>query len=142
MQIAKGSADFLRKNLVEAVADLRDERIRTEFLEANRKAAAALTDYAAWLEREKLPKATDDFALGPEKFARMLKETELVDLPVNKILEIGMDQLRKEQKAFVDAARRIDTEKTPKEIFKQMQSEHPTPESLLTDINKDLESIR
>ena len=54
VQVAKGSADFLRKNLVEAVADLKDERIRTEFLEANRKAAAALTDYAAWLERDKL----------------------------------------------------------------------------------------
>src|SRR5437588_5493933 len=33
IQIAKGSADFLRKNLVEAVAELRDERVRTEFLE-------------------------------------------------------------------------------------------------------------
>ena len=142
IQIAKGSADFLRKNLVEAVADLKDERIRTEFLEANRKAATALTDYAAWLERDKLPKAIDDFALGEEKFARMLKETELVDLPPEKILEIGMDQLRKEQKAFVDAARRIDPDNTPREIFKQMQNEHPTPESLLADINKNLEAIR
>src|SRR5256885_17200769 len=32
IQVAKGSADFLRKNLVEAVADIKDERIRTEFL--------------------------------------------------------------------------------------------------------------
>src|SRR5438309_10975772 len=84
IQIAKGSADFLRKNLVAAVADLKDERIRTEFLEANRKAAAALTDYAAWLERDKLPKATDDFALGEEKFQRLLKGTELVDLAPEK----------------------------------------------------------
>ena len=142
IQIAKGSADFLRKNLVEAVTDLKDERIRTEFLEANRKAAAALTDYAAWLERDKLPKATADFALGEEKFARFLKETELVDLTPDKILEIGMDQLRKEQNAFADAAKRIDPDKSPAEVFNQMQSEHPTPESLLADINKDLESIR
>src|SRR5262249_41374202 len=117
VQIAKGSADFLRKNLVQAVADLKDEAIRSQFLETNRKAAAALTDYAAWLERDKLPKATDEFALGEEKFARMLKDTELVDLPPQKILDIGMEQLRKEQKAFVDAARRIDPDKTPKEIF-------------------------
>src|SRR5437667_12367215 len=89
IKIAKGSADFLRKNLVEAIAELKDERVRTEFLEANRKAAAALTDYAAWLERDKLPKATDDFALGEEKFQRLLKETELVDLPPEKVLEIG-----------------------------------------------------
>src|SRR5260370_6257940 len=64
IRVAKGSADFLRKNLVEAVAELRDERVRTEFLEANRKAAAALTDYAAWLERDKFPKATPHFSLG------------------------------------------------------------------------------
>jgi len=142
IQIAKGSADFLRKNLVEAVAELRDERIRTEFLEANRKAAAALTEYAAWLERDRLPKATADFALGEEKFQRLLKETELVDLAPQKVLEIGLTQLRKEQKAFAEAAKRIDSNKSPAEVFKQMQSEHPTPESLLADIGKDLEQIR
>jgi uncharacterized protein (DUF885 family) len=142
IQIAKGSADFLRKNLVEAIADLKDERIRTEFLEANRKAAAALTDYAAWLERDKLPKATADFALGEDKFRRLLSETELVDLPPEKILEIGLTQLHKEQKAFAEAAKRIDSTKSAAEVFRQMQSEHPTPESLLGDIGKDLEQIR
>ena len=142
IQIARGSADFLRKNLVEAIVDLKDERLRSDFLESNRKAAAALTDYAGWLERERLPKATEDFALGEEKFSRMLKETELVDLAPEKILEIGLDQLAKEQKIFADAAAKIDPEKSPEEVFKQMQSEHPTTESLLADINKDLESIR
>ena len=112
IQSAKGSADFLRKNLVEAIAELKDERVRAEFLESNRKAALALADFAAWLEREKLPKATPDFALGEEKFSRMLAQTELVDLPPEKILEIGLTQLRKEQKVFADAARQIDPERT------------------------------
>lgn len=142
IQIAKGSADFLRKNVVEAIADLKDERIRTEFLESNRKAAGALVDYAGWLERERLPKATADFALGEEKFHRMLLETELVDLAPEKILEIGLTQLRKEQKAFADAAQKIDPSKSAAEVFKLIQAEHPTAESLLADINRDLESIR
>ena len=142
IKIAKGSADFLRKDLVEAVADLKDERQRADFLESNRKAAGALADYAGWLERERLPKATDDFALGEEKFQRMLRETELVDLPPEKILEIGMAQLEKEQKGFADAAQKINPDKSAVEVFKQVQAEHPTTESLLADINKDLESIR
>jgi len=142
IQIAKGSADFLRKNLPEAIAELKDERIRTDFQEANRKAAAALSEYAAWLQREKLPKATADFALGDEKFQRLLAQTELVDLPPEKILEIGASQLRKEQKAFADAARRVDPSRSAIEVFRQMQSEHPTSEGLLTDIGKDLEQIR
>jgi uncharacterized protein (DUF885 family) len=142
IQIAKGSADFLRKNLVEAIADLKDERLRSEFSESNRKAAGALVDYAGWLERERLPRATADFALGEEKFHRMLLETELVDLPPDKILEAGLTQLRKEQKVFADAAQKIDPEKSPAEVFKSIQAEHPTPDSLLADINKDLEGIR
>src|SRR5438874_2697842 len=100
IQIARGSADFLKKDLVEAVSGVKDEQVRVAFQEANRKAASALNDYAAWLEREKLPKASLDFALGEEKFRRFLAQTELVDLPPEKILEIGMAQLKAEQDAF------------------------------------------
>src|SRR6266480_97413 len=142
IQIAKGSSDFLKKNLVEAIAALKDERIRAEFLDSNRKAANALADYTAWLEREKLPKASSDFALGEEKYRRLLAQTELVDLPSDKILEIGMEQLKAEQEAFADAAKKIDPNKPAIEVFKQIQSEHPTPENLIPDVGKDLDKIR
>jgi uncharacterized protein (DUF885 family) len=142
MQIAKASADFLRKNLVEAIAGLKDDRLNGEFQESNRKAAAALSDYAGWLERERLPKASDDFALGEEKFRRLLSETELVDLPPEKILELGMSELKKEQAAFAAAAKVIDPSKSPVEVFKEIQNEHPTAQTLLPDMAKNLEEIR
>jgi uncharacterized protein (DUF885 family) len=142
IQISRGAADFLRKNLVEAVTDLRDDRIRGEFLESNRKAAAALSDYAGWLERQRLPKATDEFALGTGKFRRFLAETELVDLAPENILELGMAQLKKEQDAFAEAAKTINPEKSPVDVFKEIKSEHPTAENLLADIAKDLDQIR
>jgi uncharacterized protein (DUF885 family) len=142
IQVARGSAAFLRKNLVEAVADLKDERVRAEFQDSNRKAATALTDYAAWLEREKLPKTSDDFALGEEKYRRFLSETELVDLAPDKILEIGLAKLKEEKDSFAEAAKKIDPSKSPIEVFKQIQSEHPTEEMLILDVVKDLEQIR
>jgi uncharacterized protein (DUF885 family) len=142
IQIARGAADFLRKNLVEAITDLRDEHIRSEFQESNRRAAAALSDYAGWLERERLPKATADFTLGRGKFRRFVAETELVDIAPEKLLEIGMAQLKNEQAAFAEAAKTIDPGKSPAEVFNQIKSEHPTAESLLPDITKDLEQIR
>jgi len=142
IQIARGSVAFLRKNLVEAVADLKDERVRAEFQDSNRKAATALTDYAAWLEREKLPKTSDDFALGEEKYRRFLSETELVDLAPDKILEIGLAKLKEEKDVFAEAAKKIDPSKSPIEVFKQIQSEHPTEEMLILDVVKDLEQIR
>jgi len=142
IQIAKGSADFLKKDLVAAVGNLKDEQLRVAFHEANRKAASALNDYAAWLEREKLPKASLDFALGEEKLRRFLAQTELVDLPPQKILEIGLAQLKAEQEAFAEAAKKIDPNKSPIEVFKQVQSEHPTPQNLIPDVAKDLDKIR
>jgi len=142
IQIAKGSADFLKKDLVAAIGNLKDEQLRGAFHEANRKAANALNDYAAWLEREKLPKASMDFALGEEKFRRFLAQTELVDLPPQKILEIGLEQLKAEQTAFAEAAKKIDPNKSPVEVFKQIQSEHPTPQNLIADVAKDLDKIR
>ena len=142
IQIAKGSADFLKKDLVAAIGNLKDEQLRVAFHEANRKGANALNDYAAWLEREKLPKASMDFALGEEKFGRFLAQTQLVDLPPQKILEIGLEQLKAEQAAFTEAAKKIDPNKSPIEIFRQIQSEHPTPQNLVTDVAKDLDKIR
>jgi len=142
IQIAKGSADFLKKDLVAVVSGLKDEQLRGAFNEANRKAANALNDYAAWLEREKLPKASLDFALGDEKFKRFLAQTELVDLPPQKILEIGTAQLTAEQDAFAEAAKKIDPNKSPIEVFKQIQSEHPAPDKLIPDVAKDLDKIR
>src|SRR5438046_3562283 len=142
IQIARGSADYLTKDLVAAVTGLKDEQLRSAFQEANRKAANALNDYAAWLEREKLPKASLDFALGEEKFGRFLAQTELVDLSPQKILEIGMAQLKAEQDAFGEAAKKIDPNKSPIEVFKQIQGEHPTPDKLIPDVGKDLDKIR
>jgi uncharacterized protein (DUF885 family) len=142
IQIARGSADFLRKNLAEAATELRDDRIRGEFLESNRKAAAALSDYAGWLEHQRLPKATAEFALGTGKFRRFLAETELVDLAPEKILELGMAQLKKEQDAFAEAAKTINPEKSAVDVFKEIKSEHPTAENLLPDVAKDLEQMR
>ena len=142
IQIAKGSADFLKKDLVAAIGNLKDEQLRVAFHEANRKGANALNDYAAWLEREKLPKASMDFALGEEKFGRFLAQTQLVDLPPQKILEIGLEQLKAEQAAFAEAAKKIDPNKSPIEVFRQIQSEHPTPQNLITDVAKDLDKIR
>ena len=142
IQVARGAAHFLQKDLVETIKDLRDEKLLAAFSTSNRKAVAALNDYAAWLEREKLPKATADFALGEEKYHRLLAQTEFVDLPPAKILEIGLQKLKEEQGVFAEAAKTIDPSKPAIEVFKQIQNEHPTAESLIPDVTKNLEQIR
>src|SRR5438876_1188977 len=85
-RLARGSADFLRKDMVAAIEPVKDQELRGNFMDANRKAVTALSNFASWLEKEKLPKATATFALGETKYQRWLMETELVELPPAKIL--------------------------------------------------------
>ena len=142
IQIARGSSEFLKKGLVEGIADLKDESLRATFAQSNRRAAIALSDYAAWLEKEKLPKASADFAVGEEKYQRFLAETELVDMPPAKLLELGLAELKKEQDVFTEAAKKIDETRPAPVIFKQIQSDHPTAENLIPEIAKRLDSVR
>ena len=142
IQIARGSADFLRKDMMAAIEPVKDQELRGNFIDANRRAATALSDFANWLEKDKLPKATPNFALGETKYQRWLMETELVDLPPAKILELGMAKLKDEQKTFADAAKMIDASKSPADVFKEIQKDHPSGDKLISDIAKDLDQIR
>ena len=142
IQNARGASEFLKKDLVESLADLKDETLRATFLLSNRRAATALTEYAAWLEKEKLPKAIADFAIGEEKYQRFLSETELVNLPPGKVLELGLSELKKEQEVFAEAAKKIDETRPAEVIFKQIQSDHPTAENLIPEVTKRLDAVK
>jgi len=142
IQIANGSADFLEKDLAAAVKEAKDEQLTAAFQDANKKAAAALRDYASWLTKERLPKANNAYALGTEKYRRMLSGSEMVDLAPDKILALGLQKLEEEKKIFAEAARVIDPKKAPIEVFKAVQQEHPKPDELVTAVSKDLERIR
>ena len=142
IQIARGNAEFLKKDLVEALKDLKDERLRTAFNAANRKAWMALTDYANWLERDRLPKAIAEWPLGEQKYRQLLAETELLNMEPAKVLEIGMAELKREQASFEAAAKIIDPNRPAHEVFKDVKKDHPTPEGLIPDTAKTLEAIR
>src|SRR2546429_5748449 len=142
IEVADGSADFLSKDLVEALKEVKNEQLLTEFNAANQRAIGQLRSYVTWLKGEKLPKAHTYYALGREKFQKMLRYGELIDLAPERILEIGMRELRREQQVFADTAKKIDPGKKPIEVFKEIQKDHPSEESLIPDTKKDLEAIR
>src|SRR3546814_2374322 len=54
---------------------------------------------ADWLKRE-APKANDDFALGAERFRKMLYATERVDTPLAQLESIGRTDLLRNLRAL------------------------------------------
>ena len=142
IQIAEGSADFLAKDLVEALKEIKDDSLRSEFTDANNLAITELRGYVSWLKENKLPKANDRFALGRAKFAKMLRDGDLIGLSPERILELGLQELRREQQVLAEAAGKIDPAKKPIDVLKQIQKDHPTEQSLIPDTRKNLEAIR
>jgi uncharacterized protein (DUF885 family) len=141
IEVADGAADFLGKDLVEALKDVPDKPLLAEFKTANDAAITDLRDYVAWLKQDKMPKAGADFALGRRKYQRMLRDGELIPISPERILEIGLQELHHQQQVFIEAARVIDPSRKPIEVFQEIQSEHPTAENLIPDTRRDLEAI-
>ncbi len=142
IDVTNGSIDFLQKDLMTALHDLKDARLRKEVEKSNQTAITALKDYETFLSKEKLPKSVAEFAIGKEKFQKLLSSTELIDLAPEKILEIGMSELKHQQDAFAAAAKVIDPSKAPQDVFRQIQKDHPTAANLISDVAKGLETIR
>ncbi len=139
---ADGAADFLAKDLVDAVKPVTDQKLKAEFEVANRQAIAELRSYITYLKEQKLPKADNSYALGRENYALLLRYGEMVTLPPEQLLEIGMRELQRTQQAFAEAAHQIDPAKKPVEVFQAIQKDHPTSQGLIPDTAQDLESIR
>ncbi len=139
---ANGAVDFLGKDLVDALKDMKEDGIIVKFRAANQRAIEELRSYSKYLKEQKLPKANEQYALGREKYAKLVNYGEMLTISSDDLLAIGMKELKRKQEVFAEAARQIDPDKKPIEVFKAIQKDHPTAQSLIPDTAKDLEMIR
>ncbi|WP_163409208.1 DUF885 domain-containing protein [Flavobacterium ajazii] len=142
IDIAKGSASFLGNDLLVALKNVKNDTLMKSFNDANKKAIAAINDFAVFLEKEKLPKANNKYAIGAENYKKMLLYQEDIKLSPDEILAIGLKELKKEQASFDAAAKIINPNKKPIDVYNDMQKEHPTAENLIPHARKNIEAIR
>jgi uncharacterized protein (DUF885 family) len=138
---AEGAVNFFSNDLVEALKELKTPELKQEFQIANQKTIEELKNFVQWLKTEKLPKATEDFALGTEKYQRMITGSELINLTPEQVLAIGLRELKKEQERFASAAKVIDPAKDPRAVFQAIKQTHPSAESLIPEARAHLEGI-
>jgi uncharacterized protein (DUF885 family) len=142
IKIAKGSASFLANELVIALKDVKNDSLMSLFKESNKKAIDAINGFAGYLEKEKLPKVHNHYAIGRDNYMKMLRYNEDISISPEEVLEIGQQQLKKEQDAFNAAARVINPNKKPVDVYNDLQKDHPTADSLIPSARKTMESIR
>ncbi len=108
---------------------------------AAKEAKMALVSFIEKLtEAEKI--ANGSFRMGKEKFQRMLWMEERVDLPVEKILEAGEENLRRNLDEFYSAAKQVDPSLEPKQILERIKANHPSEDTLIEDTQAMLEGLK
>ena len=96
-----GYADFYAKDVLAAFADVKDDALQARLSAAAAKASAAMADLSAWLKGQQGGAAS--FALGPDKFAQMLDDTEAVNVPLADLEKVGEADLKRNQDALTAA---------------------------------------
>jgi hypothetical protein len=119
-----GLISFYQKDVPGIFASVKDEQLQKNFKEANDGAIKAMQDIDAWFKTQEAS-ATTNFQLGAEKFSEMLKATERVDVPLDKLAEVGRQDLQRNLDALKAACTSYAPGKSITECVAQAQSHKP-----------------
>jgi uncharacterized protein (DUF885 family) len=122
---------FFQNDVPDAFKDATDPAVKAEFAKSNAAVVGALRDYAAWMKTDLLPRSNGDFRIGADAFSKKLLYDEMVDTPLDKLLQIGYANLHQNQAEFDRIAKEVDPAKTPKEVLAELAAIHPAPDHLL-----------
>jgi len=136
-----GNRDFFETAVPGAFGSVKDKVLLDEFKETNAAVVAALGDYKKWMQDDLLKRSKGEFAIGENTYKKKLSADEMVDVPLDQLLEIADRDLKKNQAAFTETARRIDPNKTPEQVLAGVQADHPPASKLLQITQAELDSI-
>jgi uncharacterized protein (DUF885 family) len=97
-----GYADFFARDVAPIYAAVNDPKQQAELAAASKAASKAMAELADWLAAQR-PHATQDFAMGPKLFARMLEATEQVTVPLDRLEAIGRADMDRNLAALREA---------------------------------------
>ena len=119
-----GLASYLETDVPQVFAKVEDDALRAEFEAASAAAVAAFKEMDSWLAAQAAD-ATDDFALGAEKFQQMLWATERVDVPLDRLEEIGRADRARNLKALDEACAEYAPGKSIRQCILRVQGNKP-----------------
>jgi uncharacterized protein (DUF885 family) len=126
-----GLVSFFQNDVPSAFANAEDAQAKADFAKSNAAVIGALKSYAVWMKTDLLPRSNGDFRYGADTFSKELADNEMVDIPLDHLLQIGYADLHKNQAEFARVAKEIDPTKTPQQELAELATMHPAPDKLL-----------
>jgi uncharacterized protein (DUF885 family) len=129
-----GIAELIAVGMDEALTPLGEQAgaLADEVTQARQAAAEAVSAFGSWLrELEESGGTTSEFALGEECLARMLAAGEAVNLPLDRIEEIGREDLARNQRALAAITQAVDPDAAPADVLRKLDLDTPAADDLV-----------
>ena len=140
-QSFRGHIAFMQKDLLEAVAASSDRQLVSQIESAAETAINAIADLVDHLGTLD-PNAVDAVAIGRDRFMSLLREFELVDMPLDALRAAGEADLERNKAQLVEVCHQIDASTSTREVSDRLREDHPAPDDLLDATRAVLESLR
>jgi uncharacterized protein (DUF885 family) len=132
---------FFEHDVPLAFADAKDPALKAEFAQSNAAVIAALNSYLGWLKTDMLAKSNGDFRIGADTFQKKLAYDEMVDLPLDKLLEIAWADMRRNQAHFKEVAKELEPDKDPHAVLEELGQNHPAPDQLMNTFRATFDGL-
>jgi hypothetical protein len=136
-----GTIGFFEKDVPAAFTGATDPAVKSAFAESNAAAIKLLREYQHWLKSDLLPRSNGDFRIGANTFSKKLLYDDMVSTPLDRLLEIGMADLHKNQAEFRRVAKEVDSSKSRAEVLAQLQSMHPAPSEVMQSFRNTFDGL-
>ena len=137
-----GEIEFFRNDVPAAFSGVKDARLLADFKNANDQAISAFQGYEDFLKKEIQPHAKGDFRIGAENFRKKLLYEEMVDVPLDHLLEIGYADLHRNQEHLKEIAAEIDPKRSVMDVLSDLRKDHPPADQLLQSFRDVLDGER
>jgi uncharacterized protein (DUF885 family) len=103
----------------------------------------AYAEYAAFLEKDVLPRSNGDFAAGRAAFDHLLRRAHFLDQDADEVNVLGERILKTTEAQMAEVARRIDPKaRSWAEVVARVKSNHPTAQDLIPSYRRELTRAR
>jgi len=136
-----GLTSFFEKDVPAAFKDADDAAAKADFARTNAAVIQSLKDYGAWMKSDLLPRSNGDYRLGADIYRKKLAYDEMVDVPLDRLLQVALDDLHRNQAEFARVAKEVDPSKTPQEVLAELATIHPAPDKLLDSFRDTFSSL-
>ncbi len=140
LETLRGVLRFVESDLPRAFADVDDLGLLGDLADAQVEAIDALKAYLTYVETDLGPRARASFRLGADRLAAKLALEDGIDLPLDRLLDIGLRELGTAQEEFRKATARVEPG-DPVEVWRRIKERSAATAGVVATARTQLEEL-